>query len=263
MSALFYPRISQAVASDLLAELSTLTAGELPARSALEHRSMTFYPTATRRAGPEQLGRLRDALRAVAARNGYPQAAQRGSAQFRKFDQAIALILHNEMDIVVADASDDGVWSFLSLVVAPDVAFWRFPNRQAREDYERLLGRPRNVFRRLWWRAHVLGPELGPRLLEDEAVAILERPAIGGNPAVARAIATAHLAATGADAAVPRTELLRDAMKRVRRLAAVVALEGLQQNELDELVAGIFRDALRAVAGFDTVAPSGSDDAGA
>ena len=70
-----------------------------------------------------------------------------------QFDRQLAAELHRQMHILPADAAVEDVWSFLSLVLLPDVACWRFPDRSE----ERLRGHFRNVFRRLWWRAYILG----------------------------------------------------------------------------------------------------------
>jgi len=248
VTGIYYPRLPDGAAAEMLKELTGLDHASLVGRSALEHGATSFYPTRTAEIGTEQLRDLQTAVREIAIDCGYPASGGKGSPALREFDQRCCVLLFEQMRIVVADAANDGVWSFLSLVVLPDVAFWRFPNQREREDYERLLGRPRNVFRRLWWRAHNVGPELGGRLLEDEAVGILERSSIGGNPMVARAIAGEHLRRIEMDLAVQRTELLRDAMKRFRRLAAVVSLGGLSAAELNALAAEVFEASVIALA---------------
>lgn len=247
MSGLYYPRLPDAVAAELLGELTGLPHGDLIERSALAHRACSFYPTRTAEVTSDQLQALQTEVRDVATDCGYPTSGGKGSPALREFDQRCCRLLFEQMDIVVADAASAGVWSFLSLVLLPDVAFWRFPNQRELEDYERLLGRPRNVFRRLWWRAHNVGVDLGPQLLEDEAVGILERSAIGGNPAIAQAIAREHLRRTSSDLPIQRTELLRDAMKRVRRLAAIVSLGGLELHDLETVISEAFDAATSAL----------------
>ncbi|MFG3423725.1 hypothetical protein [Micromonospora sp. NPDC047730] len=148
-----------------------------------------------------------------------------------------------------ADAPSEEVWSFLSLVLLPDVALWRWPNPLRRPGYERIIGRPRNVFRRLWTRIHSLGEDLGAHLYEDEAVAILERPTLGAHPRVARAIAHGHLITAGG-AGAARTDILRITARRLRRLAVVVSLESLDDAQLLDLVGNYTKEAvdqLRAV----------------
>jgi hypothetical protein len=139
----------------------------------------------------------------------------------------------------------------MSLVLLPDVALWRFPNRDGREGYERIIGRPRNVFRRLWWRCQALGAEEdgpGGRLLEDEAVAIMERPTLGGDRRVALAIASEHLRRVDAGLASARTEIMRQAMKRLRRLSSVTMLGALDDGSLEGVIREVFSGAVDAVA---------------
>lgn len=255
MTGVYYPRLPDGVAADLLRALTGLSHAELVDRSALEHRATSFYPTRGAETTTEELRNLQTAIRDLASECGYPTTAGKGSPALREFDQRCCALLFEKMNIVTADASNDGVWSFLSLVVLPDVAFWRFPNQHEREDYERLLGRPRNIFRRLWWRAHNVGPVLGSRLLEDEAVGILERSTIGGNPAVASAIAREHLRRIDGELTVQRTELLRDVMKRIRRLAALVSLGGLNADELSELMTEVFDSSVAALTQLKLAVP--------
>nr|WP_282433157.1 DUF6339 family protein [Cryobacterium arcticum] len=151
-----------------------------------------------------------------------------------------------------AEAADEGVWSFLTLNVCPDVAFWRFPNARSddgsfRTDYERLLGRPRNVLRRSWWRGYILGADLSGRLLEDESVGIMERPSLGGDPTLARSIARAHLAYAERRDFGRRQDLLRESAKRLRRRFAVVSVHSLQPNQVDTLVRDVFAETFSAM----------------
>ncbi len=139
------------------------------------------------------------------------------------------------------EASNEAVWSFISLVLLPDVTFWRFRNKKLRNDYERALGYPRNVFRRLWWRAYTLGlvDESAPSAMyEDEAVGILERPSIGGNRRLASTIAAIHLRRFGK--AARRTDIMRDALKRLRRLHAFTNFHGLTDDQLISVVEECF-----------------------
>ena len=152
------------------------------------------------------------------------------------------------MQIVPADAADEGVWSFLSLVLLPDIALWRYPNPGGKGDYERIIGRPRNVFRRLWWRAFALGPAISAKLLEDEAVAIMERPTLGGNPRIAAALAESHLRAVKANPSVSRTELMRQVTKRLRRLSVIVTLAALKDDALKAVMAEVIAESVESLS---------------
>jgi Family of unknown function (DUF6339) len=242
-----YPRLHSATAYELLAEYSSLTTAELRARSAVDHPRMEWYPTGPDRIRGQHLQDLQDIVRRIAANHGYPDLQVQRTPNYTRFDQEVGPELYQAMQIVPADAAHEGVWSFLSLVVLPDVALWRFPNRQRRDDYERIVGRSRNVFRRLWWRAYAFGPDSrGSQLLEDEAVAIMERPTLGGDPRIARAIADTHLDCIRDHPGLSRTEVMRQAMKRVRRLASVLTIGALDDSGLADLIRETFDAAMAA-----------------
>lgn len=237
---LVYPRLPTRVAHLLISQQSMLSPEELAQLAAVEHPQSEWYPTATHRATSADLARLRQGLVEIATTSGFP-----GRVRLNDFDQSAGKFLNAEMHIVTADAAHEGVWSFLSLVLAPDIAHWRYENRRGLHDYERLLGRPRNVFRRLWWRAHSLG-SYADSLLEDELVGIMERPSIGMYPPLAQAVAAAHLAALAANPDIARTQLARDAIKRLRRLMAVVSVAGLSAFELRILAEKCYEESATA-----------------
>jgi hypothetical protein len=239
-----YPRLGTAIASKLIAQYSSYSPRLLVSYSATSHPQASAYPTGVQASVPKQvLEKLQISIRDVASSYGYPDQSRTRTAT--PFDQQVGSVLSETMDILPADAAQEEVWSFLSLIVLPDVAFWRWPNAGAKENYERILGRPRNAFRRLWWRSYCIGDDLASQLLEDEAVGIMERPTFGSCRPVARVIARTHLRFVLENPAVPRTELLRQAMKRLRRISPIVTLYALPAADLDALVEEIFSEALR------------------
>jgi hypothetical protein len=229
-----YPRLPRRTALTLVDETRSWDLDKLAASSTTDHPDAAPVATGTRVA-TEQLEHLRDGVRRVAVERGYPESLRRGREW--TFDSAAGRVLYQTMDIIPADAADEGVWSFLSLVLLPEIGPWRFPERAQ----DRLLGHPRNVLRRSWWRAHVLGadldaaPEGQQPLGEDELVQIMERPTLAANPAVARAVRDGIF--RGADR-VPaaRSEFARDLTKRVLRLTPFVALDLLDEAELSALL---------------------------
>jgi hypothetical protein len=86
-----------------------------------------------------------------------------------------------------------------------------------------------------------------PRLLEDEAVGIMERPAFGRCRSVARTIAATHLRFVPENPGAPRTELVRPAMKRLRRISPVITLYALPVADLNSLLDEIFKAAVQWV----------------
>ena len=98
----------------------------------------------------------------------------------------------------------------------------------------------RHVFGRLWARAHVFGPDHA-RLIEDNFEGILGRPTIGGNIRMARAIAATMVRVTAERKVTNSQELLRDSLKRVRRLAYIVSFNGLEgETNLRDLLYEVF-----------------------
>jgi len=171
-------------------------------------------------------------IRDIAASYGYPRLLAKPKTA--KFDREASLVLYEVMDIIPADAACLEVWSFTTLVLLPDVACWRFPERAE----ARLLGRPRNVFGRLWARVDVVGRGLLERedsLGEDEFVGIMERTKLAADHRLARHLALA-LIELAPLYSVPRSELLRDVAKRILRLRALLSLESLSDEELDDEV---------------------------
>lgn len=241
-----YPRLDTAAALEMIREQAGQPVGDLVSAARESHARVSWYPTARDQVPVERLRQIQTEARAIARVYGYPGVGRgRGLTEF---DQQLGRLLFDRMDILPAEAAHPGVWAFLSLVLMPDVAHWRFPNLQAKDDYERLTGGDRNVFRRVWWRSYALGPELAEKLLEDEAVGIMERPSIGMCPSVARAVARQHIATIEANPALARTQLMRDATKRLRRLSPNLSLYSLSDEDIRVLVAEVFDSSVAALA---------------
>lgn len=186
---------------------------------------------------------VRERIRVVADSLGFPEELRRPNVA--SFDQPATRILHNQMGIVPADAASDEVWNFVTLVLLPDVAVWRFPGRAD----ERLLGRPRNVFRRLWWRAETVGADVidAPRGLgEDELVNIMEKTTIAANPRTASLLAQL-IFERGDETGIARSELMRDVTKRFLRQQAVLCMDVLCDATVQEILEVCFRDAVASL----------------
>jgi len=241
---LLYPRLHRAVAQRILTERSALTVEELCELGALEHPEAAPSATGGHPVSTHKLQDIQTAIREVAAAAGFPKPLA-GSTQ--TFDRPCGSILYRLMDIVPADAAEEGVWSFLTLILVPEIGPWRFP----RQSDERILGHPRNVLRRLWWRAWALGPDLdfAPEgckpLGEDESVGIMERPTLGGNRRSARALQDALWRAELAGLTVARSELMRQLARRLRAKKSHISLDSLTDSALRELLDRITSEALR------------------
>ncbi len=169
------------------------------------------------------------------------------------------------MGIVPAEAANRQVWSFLSLVVAPDVTRWRFPG----SNRERWIASDttRHMFSRLWWQAYLLievhggvqDTSLMDSLAESDLNQLLERTTLGGSRPLVR-----HLAHAVVNCRHPlsRRELMRESAIRVRRRMAFIdhlALDDVQlELEVSQVVAAA-ADALMARGdALDDTAPENS-----
>lgn len=247
---IFFPRLHHEAARELLAEFTGMSIANVRARADLESDQSYYYPTAPagQRASVEILRGFQQTMREIAANHGYPADLSTKDPKKTEFDREVVIHILDVAPLIPAEASVEAVWSFLSLVVAPDVAFWRWPNTREKDDYERILGYRRNVFRRLWWRAYTLGwgpDSVSAKVYEDEAVAILERTVISGNPNVARIIAETHIRRFAGER--QRTNVMRDAMKRIRRLHAFISFHSLHDAEIQALVEEAFTDAAESL----------------
>jgi hypothetical protein len=242
-----YPRLPLPVARRLFEETRDSLIEELSRRTDVTHPAAEWHPTVPGRVDANTLHGLRDAVLLIAKEYGYPDLQLRG--RHRTFDQQVGAALHRLMDIAPAEAAAGGIWSFLALVLMPDVAAWRFPDRKPERmigtDY--LFGANSHVFTRLWARAAVLSEETNNQLGEDEAVALFERSTIGGDPRLARTIADTLVTTGAAHQDLARSKIMRDAMKRVRRLAVFVCFPALDDGPLRLMIKECFNQTVVAL----------------
>lgn len=147
------------------------------------------------------------------------------------WDQAVGRALHTSMAIVPSDASHPGVWSFITLVLLPDVAVTRFPDLHD----DRFLGGLRNTFYRCWRRQHVLGDlETGHAtpLGEDELVGIFERSKMARDHRVAKALASEILSCEASN----RSQFARDLSMAVRAHTGPLLLDVLNLEQIQTIV---------------------------
>lgn len=239
-----YPSLPRHVASELYDDLIDAPLATLRNEASTYHPSADYYATGTRVPSTTILELSRQ-IRECADALGFPEPFRTRDA-YTDFDHAVPKILFDTMGIVPADAADEGVWSFLSLVVLPDIAAWRYPSRAR----ERMMGLPRNVFRRLWWRAYVLGSsDSDPTAVmgEDQLVAVMERPTIGGDPRLARSFCRAVMNALANDPGLPSMFLMRESAKRLTRLTPFICFGALREADLDGTITEIVSQASRSL----------------
>lgn len=149
-------------------------------------------------------------------------------------DSTLGRALHHALDIVPADASHEGTWSFLTLVVFPDIAALRFPDFHV----DRFVGTPRNALRRPWQRYESLGDLPAPSeggLGEDELVGLLERSQLVRNRALARALAARVIGYTGHQ----RSQWARELYKVATLQSGLRLLDVFDQAEIEDFVASL------------------------
>lgn len=247
-----YPRLARPVAEACWQEIYQLSVEELVRSASASHPNASYAATGGTRVREEDLNILRTSILDLARALGFPEPG--GRAALATFDAKAAAALYESMGIGPGEASREEVWSFIGLVLMPDVARWRFPG----SGQERFRGGPsqRNTFQRLWWRAHVLQDPRFPdpfhllqRLPEDALVGIMERPGISSNPRLARAIAREAVAIDERVAEPLREDLRRDAFKRVRQRIPVLAIDALEAPQIEAVVQDAFAAAVRGAIG--------------
>lgn len=208
--------------------------------------AVTYSPVGGSPIKDRDLRKLRTSVLSVAQEHGMPDPANRTMTM--SFDGQVARLLYQGLPMTPHEASHEEVWSYITCCWLLDVAMWRFGSGA---DERRFVGNVnRNTFRRLWWRAEILGPDIDlTRLGEDEFVNIMERPGIASDQRLARLIATEFLARVDRDQAGERMKLMREAMKRFMRLTPFMAFSALDDESLRSTVSGTFDAAAVGLGG--------------
>ncbi|WFE23301.1 hypothetical protein O7621_08395 [Solwaraspora sp. WMMD937] len=236
MSKFIYPRLPLAAAKIRIVEIAE--AMESGGRDAVLKLADAAHPrsapvaTGGRVADPGTIADVRRAVLKDLEEGVLSGVVTRMNAA--AFDVELGRTLHRNLAIVPADASHVDTWSFLTLVVFPDIAVARFPNLHM----DRLVGTPRNVLRRTWLREEFLGDLLrsGERPLgEDELVGMFERSALARNQRVVQRLAVAVLSYKGPTA---RSEWARELYKRVTYATGPRLLDALTDSDIDLLIHG-------------------------
>lgn len=232
----FYPYLERTEAIELVKKYSFVKIDELYKYADTWHTKAYYAPLATSVAGSDALSKIRDDVLNIADSFGFPKALPK--RQVAKFDYDVGNYLFEVLKIYPSEASDERVWNFLTLVLMPDIAKWRFSNKSRNPQFERWIGAQRNVFRKTWWRAYTLGPRLNSQLGEDEGVNIMERPTFGGNVNLARCIAQEHVNRFNEYelTTLSRSDHLRRAMVHLSRWAVLVDFDTLPAEEMEKLV---------------------------
>lgn len=252
---LLYPRLPLAAAVSLISERSSMSISELVQISSTQHTAVQYYETGSKIPSGE-LERLQADLRMCAEEYGYPELADEHST--RSFDTACGQLLHQTMKLHPSEASHLEMWAFLTCVLLPDVVRWRFPGGATTE--ERFIGSDRglrrNTFGRLWWRAYLLHQpdsenpyEFFNLLYEDDLVQITERNSIAASQTLITVFIKVFAAAVTKYEEIPRRDLMRETIKRVRRLLSFVAFDLLDDDQIHLLIDDLFVQTATSMAG--------------
>ena len=242
MSRFVYPRLPLPFANKRMAEIKTTKeqsglAG-IERLVSFEHPRAAPVPTGGHAADRARIAGIRKVVtQALEAWRGQDEVSR---SQVAAFDQALGRVLHEQLEIVPADAAHDETWNFLTLVVFPDVAVQRFPDMHA----DRMIGGQRNALGRTWFREEVIGDLLRSAtrpLGEDELVGLFERTAVARNHTLVRRLAVTVLAYEGTG----RSAWARKLYKQVTFATGPRLLDSLSEDQLDNLIGA----AARAVAG--------------
>lgn len=239
-----YPKVQTIHLQEQISAMLKSQPEDLSSLASTSHPKM-YFADASNQVTEASLGQVRLSLMDLAHDCGFPHASK---PELRRFDQSASEVLYTQLQLLPVEAACLEIWNFLTIVLLPDVAKWRYPNNDAKPNYPRWLGEERNAFRKLWWREHVLGRDFNSKLGEDEAVAIMERPRLGGNPKLARAMAGAFLEVSREYPGIPRSELMRCGALNFRRRMPVVLYDVVPQEALQARVTEIFGEAAAGYA---------------
>lgn len=182
-----YPSLSRDIGERLMVSYEGEPLDAVRDVSQLGHPSSTWIGDG-QRVTENDLADLRETIRTLADECGFPNSIAR-SRQV-EFDRRLGTELHRRVVVPEFYAAQSGMWVFLSCVVFPELAHWRYPGTVHRD---RFLGGDRDLLRSRWWRAWSLEdltfaePGCTP-LGEDEFTNIMERPTIGYTPKLSRAV---------------------------------------------------------------------------
>lgn len=187
-----FPRLLPSAAKTLREAYLGKSAEELRSSADLSHTAMFYAATGGVRLPVGRLRDIRAEILRAAEERGFPASHNRKQAA--TFDITVAEMLHRDSGIIPAEAVAGDLWAFLSLVLMPDVAAWRYSDLHR----DRVLGSDvtRHVFGRLWWRAHLVhDSEAEEETSTPLCTSSANRPSIRSMPAARPSAAALHWSA--------------------------------------------------------------------
>lgn len=253
---LLYPRLPLAVAVSLVSERSSMAISDLAKISSTGHTAVQFYETGSK-VSEGELQKLQADVRSCAGKFGYPDPS--GEQDLRSFDTECGQLLHQSLKLHPSEASHLEMWAFLTCVLLPDVVRWRFPGDATTE--ERFMGSDRglrrNTFGRLWWRSYLMHQpnldnpyEFFDLLHEDDLVQITERNSIAASRTLTAVFVQAFVKAVAEHEDIPRRDLMRETIKRVRRQLSFIAFDLLDAQQIRNLIDTQFEQTASSINSF-------------
>lgn len=249
MNVVLFPRLDRLAVDALLASrmgLDLLPEPQLdPSSFPVE---MTYAASGGSPVHPQFLSELRSRLIDIARGCGFPDRGR--IADRARFDELASIHLAQLTELNGGEALRDDVWAFLACVILPDLVEWRFVDRPA----ERFHGGVRNTFQRLWMRGRILDRgssaehrwELLRELTEDALVQITERPSVGNDSRLARALAEGWLRASRQLGRSAMEDAMREAVIRLRLRNQVQLLSELDEEQLHDVIDSFFLQPMTA-----------------
>lgn len=258
---LLIPQIPSGVAEAMLSELALVRPEDLDPGDEFRHSQAIAQPTGGLPISDELLKQLRDAIVISARKYGFPGFRP---SSFLDFELEVAEALAEWAPLWIAQGTPSGealrneCWTFITVVVLPDVALWRWPAKSdeagsgIRSWRGRMVGGTRNAFQRIFRRVMCLDrgvdhPDrwgLIRRLQEDDFSAILERPGLSSNRDIAVCLGEEYLAMKdrlGELTAAVRQDVYRQATKAIRAYSVVQPLDLMSSENQAGLIQAAFR----------------------
>ncbi len=216
-----------------------------------------YVPTGGQIINDENLEKLRNNVLEKAKEYGYPSTNQKS---FLEFEYEVAKILSNWSYLWIdgepsGESFRNDFWSYLSIVIMPDIVSWRWgfpPEGEPTKSWSvRFIGGGRNAFQRIFRR--ILSLDRGPshedrfglirELKEDDFSNILERTSLGSNSRIAIPLAEEYLAMRQRRKdmkASNQLKIYREATKDLRSYGVVQSLDLIDADNLKELISEVF-----------------------
>jgi hypothetical protein len=247
-----FPRLPNRFAQELFAEQGNRAAEELV--GATSHSLMVWPATGADRVTESELSAMRSRALAVAKAHGYPSPLAHG--EHTTVDIDLARVLWESAELSPAEAGFGDVWSFIALVLLPDVVLWRAAGST---NVERFVASDltRHTLARLWWRAHLFtwgleNPEDGWSLWRSSDIGEAEldqiqtrRAGYGRSPKAFRSLVSVYptVLALADERGLNRRTFWRQAYLRwILRLGAFTDFSGLPEHELLDDLLGVVKE---------------------